>query len=324
MKSEIFFNGSILTSNTSLMMFITALLKFFLRFDILVHLAFSIISFIGLKYLIQNISTRAKDVYVLIFFFLMPSFGMWTSTIVKESLSCFFSCFVLIWLLKVIKKEKIGYVNLCAYIICLYFTTLLRPIVGVSLSISLFIIVCNNFKFANKYIKFIFIFSSCFIFASIIFLLASQYIQKEFIPMAKYYFDPKFTDSKSLRDVDFWVNVEDFYLKAPQGIFIANLGPNILESINKPFYLPYFFEGILFIYFIFYWIFFICKDFISKAYFDTNFVFLFFSLIVLILFLNYPFGLFNPGSATRYRSSYYHIIISILYYYYTKSKAIFI
>ena len=37
-----------------------------------------------------------------------------------------------------------------------------------------------------------------------------------------------------------------------------------------------------------------------------------------LLLINYPFQIFNPGSAIRYRSSYYHIILALLLFLYNK------
>ena len=88
--TTIFFTFEIFKSNTLFMMFITSVLKYFLRLDILVHFSFTLLSFYSLVKLIKRVTIgNANGSYILIFFFLMPSFGMWTSTIVKEAISCF-------------------------------------------------------------------------------------------------------------------------------------------------------------------------------------------------------------------------------------------
>ena len=250
----------------------------------------------------------------------MPSFGMWTSTIVKEAISCFFSSFVLIWLIDIIEHKKQRFKTLVLYLLCLYFTILLRPIVGVCLFITLIILMSNNSKIYNKYLRFFFLSFLVFFSLILIYFITLKFIKNEFIPLAKYYFDPKYTDSKSLRSNDFWLNVQDFYFKAPEGILISNIGPNLSESIMKPFYIPYFFEGLFFIFSILYFLLNIFYRFIYLKIIDTNFIFILIFSIGLILLLNYPFGLFNPGSATRYRSSYFHIIITLLYYFYSNNK----
>jgi hypothetical protein len=150
--------------------------------------------------------------------------------------------------------------------------------------------------------------------------LSISYIKDELLPLAEYYFNPQFTKDVSGRKLGFWKTTSDFYLKAPQGILIANLGPNLIEAFQKPFLIPYFFEGLIFIFTTLYLIVINIFYQLRRVVVSPYFLLTIFFGIIFILLLNYPFGLFNAGSATRYRSSYYHIIIILLLFFYSKEK----
>lgn len=310
-----------LTNNTMLMGTITAILKKILFVDIFVHLAYSLLSFYCLKLVIEELKLRKVNEYFIIFMLIMPSFGMWTSIVVKESLSCSVSCIVLIWIINVVNGTKLRF-PMILNIACLYLTLVLRPVVGFALICLISTLYLYRLPILNKYIKFFFIATSITVFTVGAIFLTLSYIKNEFIPLAEYYFDPKFSSSESSRKLGFWKTAADFYLKAPEGIFIANLGPNLIESINKPFFIPYFIEGLIFISVCLYLIF--CNLFyeLRRAVINPNFLFTIFFGVILILLLNYPFGLFNPGSAVRYRSSYYHIIVVLLIFFYAREKNI--
>ena len=321
LNAPIIISQNLLVSNTVLMGTITALLKRILFIDFFVHLAYSLFSFYCLKLLIESLKLSRKLEYFLVFMLILPSFGTWTSVIVKESLSCSLSSIGLIWIVNLINNEKIRFPMLIN-IICIYFTLVLRPIIGFSLISLISTIYVYRVPFLNKYAKAFFIIGFITIFSGAAVFLALNYIKDEFIPLAEYYFDPRFSTSKSARPLGFWKTAADFYLKAPEGIFIANLGPNLIESINNPFFIPYFFEGLIFIGVTFYLLITNILYEIRRAIFNPVFLFTIFFGIIVVLLFNYPFGLYNPGSAIRYRCSYYHVIIVLLLLFYSNEKKI--
>lgn len=308
-----------LTNNTVLMGTVTAILKKILFLDVFVHLAYSLSSFYFLKVVIEQLKLTKPQEYFLILMLLFPSFGTWTSIIVKEAFSCSLTCVGLVWIINILNKDKLRF-PILFNIICVYLALVLRPIVGFSLISLISSLYLYRLPIMNKYLKFIFMVSFISVFTAGAIFLTLSFIKDDFIPMAEYYFDPRFSTTKSGRPLGFWKTAADFYLKAPEGIFIANLGPNLIESINNPLFIPYFFEGLLFILISLYLILINIFYELKRAVINPNFIFTFLFGIVLVLLLNYPFGLFNPGSAIRYRSSYYHIIIILLLYFYSREK----
>ena len=310
---------SVVTSNTLLMGTLTAIIKKIVFFDFFVHLVYSLFSFYCLKCVIEELKLTKAQEYFLIFMLLMPSFGTWTSIIVKESLSCSVTSIVLIWIINVINNSKLRF-PLIINILALYFSIVLRPVVGFALTCLILNLYLYRINFVDKYLRFFVLFSGISIVTIATIFLSISYIKDELLPMAEYYFNPKYTKTVGGREMGFWKTTSDFYLKAPQGIFIANLGPNLMESIKNPLLIPYFFEGLLFIFTTLHLIFINFYYQLKRVVISPYFLLTIFFGIIFILLLNYPFGLFNAGSATRYRSSYYHIILILLLFFYSMEK----
>jgi hypothetical protein len=313
--------SAVLRNNTILMGTLTALLKKVLFFDFFVHLAYSLFSFYCMKLVIDELKLTRPQEYFLILMLLMPSFGTWTSIIVKESLSCSLTCIVLIWIINIVNDSKLKF-PLLVSVVALYFSIVLRPVVGLALFgliINLYLYKINSI---DKYLRFFVLFSGISIVTFTTIFLSISLIKDELLPMAEYYFNPKYTGIVGGRELGFWKSTLDFYFKAPQGIFIANLGPNLIESIRNPLLIPYFFEGLFFIFSTLYLLFSNFYLQLRRVVISPYFLLTIFFGIIFILLLNYPFGLFNAGSATRYRSSYYHIMIVLLLFFYSKEKKI--
>lgn len=313
------FSLAVFYNNTSLVGFITALLKKLLVVNFFVHLVYLAFTFWGLSKLIKRLNLPPKNEFTLVVLLSFPSFAMWTSVVSKESLTCFFSSFVIIWILDFIEKKKRSY-SILWNIICVYFLIILRPPVGIGVVLAITALFVNNLSFINKYIRYVSMIIGIILGAIVVYILAADFIQNEFLPLAKEYFNPQYYDTQSSRSGDFWLSEWDIFLKAPYGIFLANLGPTLFESLAKPQFLPYFFEGLAFWFVVFYYLIFHFLRQHERKVANPNFTIFFIFLFLLILFVNYPFGVFNPGSATRYRSSYFHIIIVFLYYFHQKDS----
>lgn len=314
LSSPLVFSIGVLFNNTLLVSYLTAQLKFFLFFDLFVHFVYLFFTFYSILKLLNRLKLSANVELCLVLILCFPSFAMWTSVVSKESLTVFFSSFIIIWFIDLIERSKFTY-SIYWYLFCLYFVFILRPTVGIGILLAILAQVFINFKYINKYIKFFILIFTIFIGGIISYFLTSEFIQNDFLPLAVEYFNPQQFDSQSTRSGDFWNSEFDFFLKAPYGIFLANLGPTFIETINKPQFIPYFVEGMFFWGLVFY---FLLSNFIKfcvRKKVSPNFLIFLIFLLGLILFVNYPFGVFNPGSATRYRSSYFHIIVTLFFYF---------
>ena len=319
LNSPIVINSGLLRNNTLLISTVTAILKKFLFIDFFVHLAFCLMSFWALKLVIETLRFSQGKTYLLIFLLSFPSFGMWTSVVSKEALTCVFTCFNIIWILNLLRDEKLRF-PIWLNLICLYFTVIMRPSVGAGVVLLISALYFNKVVWINKYIRFLAMLAGVISSAFIVYMLTLRFVKDTFIPLAEAYFDPRYYSSTSTREFGFWKTASDLYSKAPLGMFIANLGPTLMESLKKPFFIPYFIEGMIFIFMSLFMILATLFSQLWRQVIKSNFIiFLIFGVFV-ILFINYPFGIYNPGSATRYRSSYYHIIVILLFFFYQREN----
>jgi len=120
-----------------------------------------------------------------------------------------------------------------------------------------------------------------------------------------------FDDAKSTRYylMENWKDMGDFLDLFVSGVFMSQIGPTLLESINKPIFFLVFLEGVVYIYIFVY----IVIRFYKLSKIDkTNklvFVYAFLPAVLGIILIHYPFGIFNPGTAIRYKQSLVPLLI---------------
>ncbi len=105
-----------------------------------------------------------------------------------------------------------------------------------------------------------------------------------------------------------WSNINDFLYNAIWGLPQGFIGPTLIESINKPLQIPVFFEGLIFLCVLVYLFLKLFKLANKEKNMRIHLLpYLFASL--LIIFVSYPYLIFNPGSALRYKQSMHPILI---------------
>jgi len=106
------------------------------------------------------------------------------------------------------------------------------------------------------------------------------------------------------------------------GSVIALIGPTFSESLQRPIYFPFFIESMLFIGYLFYYIVLSIILQVKLKRLSQYFLIMLFYVIILTAIMHYPFGVFNSGSALRYRSAFYHIfiILPVFMFHYLKAR----
>lgn len=311
------FSPSIFYSSTAMMKFSGALCKLIFRADVLACLPFMLLSFYGIYYAVDRLNLYPYATYVLILFSL-PNFGVWTSILGKEAIGCFFSSIIAVLIIKKI-----------------YGSYQLKPIDYLALYL------CAVFK--PQYLLFI---MQAFIFL----LITRRFADRKYFPLMLgliiiainigviYYFrdmidglakgmaihfrssDPNL--AHSTRSEEPWLMPYGFFHSAPYGMFIAFFGPTPSEMLTKPAQLLAGLESLMMI---------TCFMFllIPRLYYNLKYlrfnprVFICYLLIFAgILFIHYPFGFLNPGSAIRYRSNFYALFVLLLLYLFARQSII--
>ena len=108
-----------------------------------------------------------------------------------------------------------------------------------------------------------------------------------------------------------WSALPDFFGNLWWGLPASIIGPTISESLKRTIFLPIFMEGLISFYLIFYLLLRLLKLSKKEPKYRAIIIFGFVPALILALTIHYPFGLFNPGSAVRYKQS-----LAPLFYFY--------
>lgn len=285
---------------------------FYLLFgSVFAHIPFVMASFYGIYYAISRIPLSDRQLLYLLLLLSFPSFGIWTSIVSKEAVSVFMLGVILGFIIDIINKspQKKHLLVVFAFYLCLVFKP--QYIIGV-LALLVFIFVSRGLSLngLGKLLLYI-----IYVILSIFFLYLFRYEIDALSQLIPANFS---TDAASTRENTIWVHEFDVFWNAPYGMFIAFFGPTVTEALSKPTHLLVFIESVIIIGLFGYWV---LKLFLLSIITNRLNVYLFgifFTVTPWILFVHYPFGVLNPGSAIRYRENFYGFLVILFYFICTK------
>ena len=117
-----------------------------------------------------------------------------------------------------------------------------------------------------------------------------------------------FSDAGSNRYWIKWNDIYDFLYNSLWGIPQGFIGPTLMESLSKPIQFPVFLEGLLFITVLGYLFLKLLQIAIKNRDMRVHIMPCIFVSFI-IVFISYPYLIFNPGSALRYKQSMHPILI---------------
>ncbi|AYX15286.1 hypothetical protein EGX44_08865 [Yersinia pseudotuberculosis] len=288
-----------------------AFLKYVMSSSLLVNISISVLFGYSFFYVFKDVLIFV-DKKLLYMSFLLPSFQIWTSVAGKEIIAVIGFLFFIKWVINI----QFGRDNRIHYLVIgILFGVFLRPHYGIAyiyLAISAIILSRIKFRvFSNGFYVL-----SLFIIAIMLFLVLALTVNiwsAQFLSVLdtiEGYFLAYDASNSNRYDIE-WGTISDYFYNITWGFFISIIGPTLNETLNRVVYLPFFIEGILS---------FILMIVISyRLYKSTNenvlyrklFYFSFLPALIIILMIHYPFGLFNPGSAIRYKQN----ITPLIYFY---------
>jgi|APSaa5957512535_1039671.scaffolds.fasta_scaffold53950_2 hypothetical protein len=278
------------------------------------NLPFVIVSFYGIYYPVKRINLTNKQLYILLTLLSLPSFGIWTSICSKESLSVFFMGIFLGYIIEMINNQspKLKLIHFIA----LYLMLLIKPQYSVAIFSLIVLIKIYSITALDAYKK---------IFIFLLYLLVSitaLYIFRDLIDQLSFMMPKHFgyAGTGATRENIYIVEQYDIFFNAPYNMFLAFWGPTISEVIQKPINGLVFIETmIIFGFFVYLILKLLIRIFLTRK---LNILHL--TVVVTstfwILFAHMPFGLFNYGSAVRYRESFYSFLVILLFYIFIKSS----
>lgn len=105
-----------------------------------------------------------------------------------------------------------------------------------------------------------------------------------------------------------WNVLSDFFYNALWGIPQGFIGPTFFEILSKPIQAPAFLEGLIYLLILFYLLYKLLQ--LSRSYRPLRLHILPFIFVgFCIIFVSYPYLIFNPGSALRYKQSLHPLLV---------------
>jgi len=274
---------------------------------------FLILSFVGIYYPLSKMKLSKKHLYLLLIMLSVPSFGVWTSIASKEAVGVFYMGVILAGYIDVCDRRPIN--NKLFFVVAVYLLVVFKPQYAIGVFALFAFTWCGRkFRF-NGEVKFI-----SFILAIALGAFA-LYLARDIIDGLSKTMPSHFsTEAGSTRENTIWVDQYDFFKNAAYGMYIAFVGPTLAEAMNKLTHLAVWMESMFVVLFFVY---FSLKYFLfSLRTARVNVVFVgAFSLCAFwLLLVHYPFGALNPGSAVRYRESFYAFLVCLFFFLYLNAS----
>lgn len=273
------------------------------------HLFFLSLAFYGVYLPLNKMNLTNKQLVIVLFFLSVPSFGVWTSIVSKESVSVFFMGVILASFIDYYERRKVT--SKFLLFISLYLCTIFKPqyMVGIS-SLFIYLFLCRTFNLrAYGKLAVLILFAFC--------SFTVLYLFRDYIDMLSLIMPQHFeSDGSSTRENTVWLNQYDVFFNAPYGMFIAFVGPTFSEALSKPQFFLTFIESMLICCAFFYLVLKAVLISARRKSFNIHLFSVFFVVSTWLLFVHYPFGVLNPGSAVRYREGFYPFLVCLFYYTY--------
>lgn len=299
------FSYSIFYHSTAMMDFFGSILG---KIPMLGHFVSMTLVIYGIYYSISKFEISNKRLIILLLILSFPTFSIWTSVFSKESIVVFILGIIFGYIVRVHKTSSIKpkLIEIFAFYLLIVFKA--QYIIPISETIVLIYIISKKWNISIK---------ALIVISIIILNISLLYIFRDTIDTLSFSMIKHFSlDSMSTRDASFiWSNQYDFFYNIFNGMFIAFVGPTFSEALNKPIQMISFIESII-ILIIYIYIFYVSTIYKTKL--KIFYFLLIANCFFWFLFLHYPFGVLNPGSALRYRSGFYPFLILILFYFNSK------
>jgi len=260
------------------------------------HVVFGLISTAGLIYYFATGGRR----WIFVWMLLLPSSLVWTSIVGKEAL--YFGCFnllLVIWSKYVV--AKLNLLDLLAACMALGICGLLRPHYGVAI-VWLFFSTGIIKKLGSK--AWPVLLATIIVAAlAVYFYVWSDLLYRGFGGIEASARSSRFVLFDMVPNSD--SGFDHFRKIVLLGFIVGIVGPLPSELLTRPEFLPFFLEGVLILLSpIFIYRYASKQEFIGTTLFLRIYWWCLVPAIISIMILHAPFGLLNPGSASRWRTNF--------------------
>lgn len=261
---------------------------------ILTNLLFCMLSTYSILFLLKRINYKKEILFLLLF----PSFNIWSTYISKEVLYIILTGFFLglyidiLENLKLSKKKKILFIFLFIGILIMKKQYIIFWLLMIE-----YLILKKFFRIKIKNINIFYVIQS------ILFILVLCILKNEIDIFFKN-FSIHFDGGGSSRNLNYFNEKYGFFKHLFYGFYISIQGVSVSELVNGSIIkIISFIESIIILVYL-------CKKFLkNKIYYK----FYFLLPVINILLIQYPFAIFNSGTAIRYRTNIYLILLFLPY-----------
>ena len=301
------FSYNILLNRTEFTEFLFSSITVVTNNVFITHLISSLFAGYCIYYVFKD-SYRFINKYLLFLSLSLPHFLIWTGVTTKELLSvALFSIFIK-QVFNIVDKST---VNKKILIFTGIVAVFLRPHYGIAYLYLFFSTVLITYIYRRGYN----IFSKGVVFTTyaLLFLIFIGLLYYSFehwegglievMHKSKNYFI-HYSGSSTRYNLEF-KSVSDFFSTIPSGLFMSLVGPTFAESLDRPLFFIVFIEGLVYlgICFFIYYVFFIKSLAYRNNLFISLFLFSFLPALIALLLAHYPLGVWNPGTALRYKQA---------------------
>jgi len=257
----------------------------------IIDFVFQSIAFYGIYKLLSATEVHARSRLAVLMLF--PSFNIWSSIASKESLIVFGVCIIGAYFLRLSRGEgRFGFLEILAIFIIFIMKNQYFAPIGFLIGVGVL----------STYLRQRTLFVAIAGTVSIWLLwLNRDRVDELALQAAKHWIGFGHTTREM-----FFVNQYDVFWKAPEGMWLAFSGPTISESTKGVLHAFSFVESTLLVATIIY---FVLPRLLRIP---VHNLFLGFMAVFWVLFVNFPVGVMNPGSAVRYRTGFIALIFIVV------------
>ena len=260
----------------------------------LINILFQSVGFIGIYVFFNSLDNKERKYALPLLLF--PSFNLWSSIASKEAIFVFAAGIICAYISDFYKRRSKSkwYDFFALYLLILY-----KPHYAIAIAIIV----------ATTKLSFKFVAKDRIWLATLIPLLSliPLYIFRHKIVELSFQIEAHFAMGNSSRS-SFWIEQYDVFSKSFEGMLIAFIGPTLNEVISQSnlLFTITFIESLAI---IFYLIYIMLSRKLTKISLERYAIGI--SGLLWLMFVSYPTGVINPGSAIRYRTNYILFIILI-------------
>lgn len=277
------------------------------------NIPFVILSTYGIYYAVKRLDLNNRELFFVLLLLSFPSFGVWTSIASKEAMGVFYLGIIAGFIIDCVKGNS--HKNYLLVGFAFYLCAIFKPqyLIGIS-ALLLFVFLCRKFslKGTGKFAVFMLFFVFSFL---ALYLARNEINELSFIIPAHFSLE-----AGSTRENTIWVNDFDVFWNAPYGMLIGFFGPTLSEALSKPTHLLAFIESSMIVGIFLYAVLKLILITVHTGRLNIFYLGIFITAALWILFVHYPFGALNPGSAIRYRENFYGFLVILFYFSYIQVK----